>query len=77
MGTYIELFENLKTYVFDNRENKRNTDPFNPVCIHCDFGIGLIGEIKQIWPNSEIKLCLWHFYRNIETNRKKYLKMPK
>ena len=31
----------------------------------------MIGAIKQVWANSEIKLCLWHFYRNIEANRKK------
>ena len=39
--------------------------------MHCYFEIGLIGAIKQIWPNSELKLCLWQLYRNIETNRNK------
>ena len=68
MATYIELFLNLNKYIYDNRENKRNIESFNPVSIHCDFEIELIGSIKQVWPNSELKLCLWNLYRNIETN---------
>ena len=68
MATYIELFLNLNKYIYDNRENKRNIESFNPVSIHCDFEIELIGSIKQVWPNSELKLCLWQLYRNIETN---------
>ena len=42
-----------------------------PKTIHCDFEQAIIGAIKQVYPNSEIKLCLWHFYRNIEINRNK------
>ena len=71
MATYIELFLNLNKYIYDNSEIKRKISPFNPVYIHCDFEIGLIGTIKQVWPNSELKLCLWYLYRNIETNRNK------
>lgn len=37
MEIYIELFENLKTCAFCNRENKRRTVLFNAVCLHCDF----------------------------------------
>ena len=71
MATYIELFLNLNTYIYDNRENKRNMEPFNPIFIYCFFEIGLIGAIKQVWSKSELKLCLWHLYWNIETNRNK------
>ena len=42
-----------------------------PKTIHCDFEQAIIGAIKQVYPNNEIKLCLWHFYRNIEINRNK------
>lgn len=33
--------------------------------------MALIGAIKQSFPNIEIKLCLYHYFRNIEINRKK------
>ena len=36
-----------------------------------DFEIALIGAINQSFPNTEIKLFLWHFFRNLEINRKK------
>ena len=47
MATYIELFLNLNTYIYDYRENKRNMEPLIPVSIHYYFEIGLIGAIKQ------------------------------
>ena len=56
MATYIELFLNLNKYIYDNRENKRNMEPFNPISIIYDFEIGLIGAIKQVWLNNEVKL---------------------
>ena len=33
-----------------------------------DFEIALIGAINQSFPNTEIKLFLWHFFRNLEIN---------
>ena len=39
--------------------------------MHCDFEIAIISETKQVFPNTEIKLCLWHLFRNLEINRKK------
>ena len=39
--------------------------------MHCDFEIAIISAIKQVFPNTEIKLCLWHLFRNLEINRKK------
>ena len=71
MNSYIELFDNIKNFTYNNRENKRDTDLRLPLIIHCDFEQALIGAIKQIYPNTEIKLCLWHLYRNIELNRNK------
>ena len=49
----------LNEIIFDNRENKRILEGFSPRTIHCDFELGIIGGLKQVWPNSEIKLCLW------------------
>ena len=71
MSTYVEFFEKIKEYIYANRENKRILEEHLPLNIHIDFEIGLIGAIKQCFPNTDIKLCLWHFFRNIEINRKK------
>ena len=71
LNSYIELLDNIKIYTFNNRENKRNMDQRLPLTIHCDFEQAIIGAVKQVYPNSEIKLCLWHFYRNLEINRNK------
>ena len=44
---------------------------FTPDTSHNAFELALLGAIKQSFPNTEIKLCLGHFFRNIEINRKK------
>ena len=69
--SYIEFMDNVKTFVFEHRENKRNSEQWYPKTIHCDFELAIINSIRQVFPNSEIKLCLWHLFRNIEINRKK------
>ena len=69
--SYIEFLDNIKDFVFENRENKRNSEPWYPKTMHCDFELAIINSIRQVFPNSEIKLCLWHLFRNIEINRKK------
>ena len=71
LGSYIEFLDNIKTYVYNNRENKRNINPWFPKVMHCDFEIAIISAIKQVFPNTEIKLCLLHLFRNLEINRKK------
>ena len=71
MAIYIEFFEKIKAYILENSENKRLLKENLPVTIHIDFEIALIGAIKQSFPNTEIKLCLWYFFHNIEINRKK------
>lgn len=58
MSKYIEVFMKLNEIIFDNRENKRILECFSPRTIHCGFELGIIGGLKQVWPNSEIKLCL-------------------
>ena len=71
MATYIEFFEKIKEYIYENRENKRCLEEGLPLKIHIDFEIALIGAIKQSFHNIEIKLCHWHFFRNLEIDRKK------
>ena len=71
MPTYIEVFMKRNEIIFDNRGNKRILEGFRPRVIHCDFGLGIIGDLKQVWLNSEIKISLWNIFRNIELKRKK------
>ena len=71
ISSYIELLTNIKSYVFSSRENENNSEERLPITMHCDFELALISVIKQVLPETQIKLGLWHFYRNIEIKRKK------
>ena len=71
--SYIEFLDNIKMFVLEHRENKRNSEQWYPKNIHCDFELSIINSNRQVFPNSEIKLCLWHFFRNVGINRKKYM----
>ena len=71
LTTYVEFLENIKSYIYENRENQHSYEERLPKTIHNDFELALVGAIKQSFPNAEIKLCLWHFFRNIEINRRK------
>ena len=51
---YIEFLDNIKTFVFEHRENKRNTQQWYLKSIHCDFELAIINSIRQVFPNSEI-----------------------
>ncbi len=31
--------------------------------------MAVIRAVKQVYPNTEIKLCFWHLYRDLELNR--------
>ena len=41
LGSYIEFLDNIKTYVNNNRENKRNINPWVKT-LHFDFEIAII-----------------------------------
>ena len=70
-GSYIEFLDKVKNYVYINRKNKRSLEDNAPINIHCNFELSIINAIKQVYPSSEIKLCLWHFFSNLEVNRNK------
>ena len=55
LNSYIEFLDNIKIYRFNNRENKRDMNQKEPLNIHCDFEQAIIGAIRQVYPNSEIK----------------------
>ena len=54
LGSYIEFLDNIKTYVYNNRENKRNINPWFPKVIHCDFEIAIISAIKKYFPIQKL-----------------------
>ena len=55
LNCYIELLDNINTYVYNNRENKRNINSWFPKVMNYDFEIAIISAIKQVFPNTEIK----------------------
>ena len=57
-SSYIELLDNIKSYIFDNRENKSSVNRWDRETIHCDLEFSIILAIKQVFPNIQIKLCL-------------------
>lgn len=69
MESYVEFLDHIKNYVYASRENKRILEYNDPINIHCDFEMAVIRAVKQVYPNTEIKLCIWHLYRNLELNR--------
>lgn len=48
MSIYIDLFMNLNEIIYNNRENKRLVEVFNPRTIYCNFELGNIGALKQV-----------------------------
>ena len=71
LGSNVDILDNIKIYVYNNRENRSNINSWGPEIMHWDFEISIISAIKQVYPNTEIKLFLWHLFRNLEINRKK------
>ena len=69
MECYVEFLDQIKNYYYASSENKRNLEYNEPINIHFDFEMAVIRAVNQVYPNTEIKLCLWHLYRNLELNR--------
>ena len=37
-----------------------------PKNLHCDFERGISKVAKTIFPNSNIKYCIWHYNKSLE-----------
>ena len=61
LGSNVELLDNIKIYVYNNRENRWNINPWVPRIIHCDFEISIISAIKQVYPLHWNKIVLMAF----------------
>ena len=55
MENYVEFLNQIKNYVYANRENKRILEYNDPINIHCDFEMSIIRAVKQVYSNTEIK----------------------
>lgn len=69
--SYIEFFENIKSYIFENRENNHLNIERLPQTIHCDFEL-----TSQVQPNNPFMTLKSNFasdifFRNIVINHKK------
>jgi len=60
--TYKTLFKILK----QNSNNNIITEPKN---VHCDFEKGISKAVKKIFPNINIKYCIWHYKRLLEIKK--------
>ena len=60
--TYKILFNELK----QNSNNNIITEPKN---VHCDFEKGISKAVKIIFPNINIKYCIWHYKRSLEIKK--------
>ncbi|KAG4086931.1 hypothetical protein H8356DRAFT_1434097 [Neocallimastix lanati (nom. inval.)] len=60
--TYKMLFNKLK----QNSNNNIITEPKN---VHCDFEKGISKAVKKIFPNINIKYCIWHYKNLLEIKK--------
>ncbi|KAG4091675.1 hypothetical protein H8356DRAFT_1313001 [Neocallimastix lanati (nom. inval.)] len=59
---YKMLFNKLK----QNSNNNIITEPKN---VHCDFEKGISKAVKKIFPNINIKYCIWHYKNLLEIKK--------
>ncbi|OUM57389.1 hypothetical protein PIROE2DRAFT_17651 [Piromyces sp. E2] len=49
-------------------KNKQQ-DTYKPINLHCDFEIGISNAAKKVFPNINIKYCVWHYKRSLEKQK--------
>ena len=62
------------------KKKKRNTNKFRSntlittINFHCDFEQGISNAAKKVFPNINIKYCVWHYKKQkiIRKTKKKY-----
>ena len=43
----------------------------NPINFHCDFERAISNAAKKVFPNINIRYCIWHYKRNLEVQKNK------
>ncbi|KAG4094163.1 hypothetical protein H8356DRAFT_1428114 [Neocallimastix lanati (nom. inval.)] len=75
--TSISILKNKKqsTYETSFKEIKKNANKFRSntlittINFHCDFEQGISNATKKVFPNINIKYCVWHYKRSLEKQK--------
>ncbi|ORY78728.1 hypothetical protein LY90DRAFT_500917 [Neocallimastix californiae] len=67
-STYETLFKEIKK----NANKFRSNTLITKINFHCDFEQGISNVAKKVFPNINIKYCVWHYKRSLE-KQKKYI----
>ncbi|KAG4088990.1 hypothetical protein H8356DRAFT_1432361 [Neocallimastix lanati (nom. inval.)] len=65
--TYKMLFEKLKK----NANTCNNNIRIETKNLHCDFERAISKAAKTIFPNTNIKYCIWHYKKSLEIKKNK------
>ncbi|KAG4084356.1 hypothetical protein H8356DRAFT_1436211 [Neocallimastix lanati (nom. inval.)] len=64
-STYETLFKEIK-----KKANKfRSNTLITTINFHCDFEQGISNAAKKVFPNINIKYCVWHYKRSLEKQK--------
>eukprot|EP00833_Pecoramyces_ruminatium_P014750 jgi/Orpsp1_1/1188782/evm.model.d7180000067137.1 len=66
-STYEVLFNVLK----NNASKICKNYVFPPKNFHCDFEIAISNAARKVFPNINIKYCVWHYKRSLEAQKNK------
>jgi len=68
-STYEILFKEIKK----NASKFSNNIIISPINFHGDIEKGISNAAKKIFPQINIKYCVWHFKRSLEIQKKKQI----
>ena len=81
-GTYEKLFEEIKKNISNysndesmtlnfhcNSNNNKKDKKSMTLKFHCDFEIAISNAAKNIFPDINIKYCIWHYKRSLEVKK--------
>ncbi|KAG4089038.1 hypothetical protein H8356DRAFT_1432268 [Neocallimastix lanati (nom. inval.)] len=64
-STYETLFKEIKK----NANKFRSNTLITTINFHCDFEQGISNAAKKVFPNINIKYCIWHYKRSLEKQK--------
>ncbi|KAG4105542.1 hypothetical protein H8356DRAFT_1405925 [Neocallimastix lanati (nom. inval.)] len=64
-STYETLFKEIKK----NPNKFRSNTLITTINFHCDFEQGISNVAKKVFPNINIKYCVWHYKRSLEKQK--------
>ncbi|KAG4097824.1 hypothetical protein H8356DRAFT_1425230 [Neocallimastix lanati (nom. inval.)] len=76
-STSISILKNKKQSTYETlfKEIKKNANKFRSntlittINFHCDFEQGISNAAKKVFPNINIKYCVWHYKRSLEKQK--------